>query len=178
VLSVAFAFICLALPYPALYIEKDIQRTPGGMRVLSMADESESENELTKTRVRRGGGPPPGYEWNVEILAQVRDESRDFLSEDQYAHLSRQVRELARHRDPTHSDTLDLRPVGNVFELRDKGGILRRLNVRVFYVVRPDHRTIVILGAFSKQNDGRTPRGDLWRMERRMRQYLEAADPS
>lgn len=138
----------------------------------------ESEHERNKIGVRRGGGPPPGYEWNVAILPQVRAEARGFLDEDQYAHLSRQVRELAGHEDPTHSETLDIRPVGDMFELKEKGGILRRLNVRVFYFVSRDDRTIVILGAFSKQNDGPTPQGDLWRMEKRMRRYLEAADPS
>ncbi len=113
--------------------------------------------------------------WNVKILHQVRDEALEFLNEDQYAHLFRQVRGLARHKDPTHSETLDIRPVGDTYEIRDKGGVLRKLNVRVFYFVSRDERTIVILGTFSKQNDGPTPRGDLWRMETRMRRYLETA---
>jgi hypothetical protein len=146
------------------------------MRARSMA--KESARRRNKIGVRRGGGRPPGYEWNVEILAQVRGEARAFLNEDQYAHLSRQVRELAGHDDPTHSATIDIRPVGDLFEIRDKGGILGKINVRVFYFVSRVNRTIVILGAFPKQNDGPTPPGDLWRMERRMRQYGEAARPS
>jgi len=132
----------------------------------------------SKIGVRRGGGPPPGYEWNVELLLQVRGEARGFLNEDQYAYLSRQVRELARHGDPTHSETLDIRPVGDLHELRQKGGILGKLNVRVFYLVSRSNRTIVILGAFPKQNDGPTPPGDLWRMRTRARDYLETTRPS
>jgi mRNA-degrading endonuclease RelE of RelBE toxin-antitoxin system len=135
----------------------------------------ESEHGRNKVGVRQGGGPPPGYEWNVEILPQVRVEARAFLDDDQYAHISRQVRELARHEDPTHSDTLDIRPVQEMFELKEKGGILRRLNVRVFYFIFRPTRTIVILGAFVKQNDGPTPPGDLWRMGKRMRREIEAA---
>jgi hypothetical protein len=131
-----------------------------------------------KVGVRRGGGRPPGYQWNVAILPQVREEARAFLDEDQYAHLSRQVRELARHDDPTHSETIDIRPVRDMFEIRDKGGILGKINIRVFFFVSRPNRTIAILGAFSKQNDGPTPPGDLWRMEKRMKRYLEAARQS
>ncbi len=83
------------------------------------------------------------------------------------------MRELARQDDPTHSETIDIRPVGDLFEIRDKGGILQRINARVFYLVSRANRTIVILGAFHKQNDGPTPPGDLSRMKRRMKRYLE-----
>ena len=127
-----------------------------------------------KVGVRLGGGPPPGYRWPVEIFPQARAEAREFLTEEQYAHLSSQVRELARQDDPTHSVTLDIRPVNDMYELRDKGGILGKLNVRVFYFVSQPNRTIVILGSFHKQNDGPTPQGDLWRMQKRMKRYLEA----
>ncbi len=130
-----------------------------------------------KMGVRRSGGPPPGYEWNVTILSQVRDEARTFLNEDQYTHLSRQVRELAQQEDPTHSATLDIRPVGDMYELRDKGGILGKINVRVFYFVVHPARTIVILGAIHKQNDGPTPLGDRRRIERRMKIYLQTSRP-
>ncbi len=92
----------------------------------------ESDRSWNKIGVRRGGGPPPGYEWNVELLPQVRGEARAFLTEDQYTHLARQVRELAKHDDPTHSETLDIRPVGELHELRETGGVLAKINGRVF----------------------------------------------
>jgi phage-related protein len=133
----------------------------------------DSAPERDKIGVRRGGGRPPGYRWDVAILAPVHAEGMAFLNEDQYDHLARQVRELARQDDPTHSATIDIRPVRDMFEIRDKGGILGKINVRVFYFVSRTNRTIVILGAFHKQNDGPTPPGDLWRMEKRMRRYLE-----
>lgn len=65
-----------------------------------------------------------------------------------------------------------------MFELRDKGGILGKINVRVFDFVSRSNRAIVILGTFSKQNDGPTPPGDLWRIKKRMKRYLEAARQS
>ncbi|MGP0062179.1 MAG: hypothetical protein ACLQGP_01080 [Isosphaeraceae bacterium] len=126
-----------------------------------------------KIGVRRGGGRPPGYRWEVVILDQVFDEARAFLSEDQYDHLARQVRELARQDDPSHSETIDVRPIGEFFEIRDKGGVLGKINARVFFFRSRPARRIVILGAIPKQNDGPTPLGDRRRMERRMRLYLE-----
>jgi hypothetical protein len=81
-----------------------------------------------KVGVHEGGGPLPGYLWNVLILDQAYQAAREFLDEDQYAHMANQFRELAKHEDPTHSSTLDLRPIEDFYELRDKGGILKKLN--------------------------------------------------
>lgn len=131
----------------------------------------------TKVDVREGGGPPPGYQWNVDLFDQAHDEAMGFLSGDQYDHMADQIRELARQPDPTHSQTIDVRPIQDFFEVRDKGGILKKLNVRVFFFVHKPSRTIVILGAIKKENNGPTPVGDKSTMHRRMRLYLENYDP-
>jgi hypothetical protein len=132
-----------------------------------------SERKQVKIGVKQGGGPPPGYLWNVHILDWAFDEAMDFLDDDQYDHMASQVKELATQQDPTHSPTVDIRPIEDFFEIRDKWGILGRINVRVFYFVHKASRTIVILGAINKKNDGETPIGDKYRMRRRKRIYLE-----
>lgn len=139
-----------------------------------MADGPETPGrKAVKTGVKAGGGPPPGYRWNIVIFDQAHDEAREFLDADQYEHMARQVRELAGQEDPTHSLTVDVRPVEDFHEIRDKGGILRRLNVRVFFFVHKPSRRIVVLGAIKKENDGPTPVGDKVRMRYRKRRYLE-----
>ncbi len=138
---------------------------------------SEGKKKQVKVGVVTGGGPPPGYLWNVEILNQAYDEAMDFLKEHQYEHLANQFRELARQTDPTHSDTIDVRPIEEFQELRDKGGVLTNLNVRVFFFVYKPTRSIVVLGTMKKENNGSTPVGDRLRMRRRMRLYLETRDP-
>jgi len=140
-----------------------------------MADEP--QRKAVKVGVQEGGGPPPGYQWNVEILNSAFDEAMTFLDGDQYDHLARQVRELARQEDPTHSQTIDVRPIEDFHELRDKGGILQRINVRVFYFVHKPARIVVILGAIKKENNGPTPMGDKITMRRRKRLYLEKYHP-
>jgi hypothetical protein len=124
-----------------------------------------------KVGVQRGGGPHPGYRWSVLILDDAFKEAMDFLSDDQYQHLAMQFKELATERDPTHSPTASIDAIEDFHELRDKGGILGNLNVRVFFYLDKAERAIVVLGAIKKQNDGPTRIGDKVRMRRRLRRY-------
>jgi hypothetical protein len=133
----------------------------------------EPERKEVKVGVREGAGPPPGYQWNVDILDQAYEEAMALLNEDQYDHMARQVKELARQEDPTHSAMVDVRPIEQFYEIRDKGGILGKLNVRVFFFVHKRSRAVVILGTIKKEKEGTTPVGDKITMRRRMRLYLE-----
>ena len=139
-----------------------------------MADESpRPRRKPVKTGVRRGGGRPPGYQWGLQILDLSTQEARDFLSDAQYAHVAHQFRQLCREDEPTTSDLVDVRPIADFHELRDKGGPLGRINVRVFFFVHHEPRNLVNLGTINKKNDGPTPLGDIRRMARRKRLYLE-----
>ncbi|MFW6125410.1 MAG: hypothetical protein ACOC46_04610, partial [Pirellulales bacterium] len=59
------------------------------------------------------------------------------------------------------------------YELQDEGGILGKLNVRVFFGIDDHRRSIVVLGAIKKESDGATPRGTVVTMNRRWRNYVE-----
>jgi hypothetical protein len=63
-------------------------------------------------------------------------EAREFLTDAQYSHVAQQFRQLCREAEPTTSDLVDVRPIDDFHEMRDKGGPLGRINVRVF-VLRP-----------------------------------------
>lgn len=112
------------------------------------------------------------YQWNVAIFNQAFDEAMEFLNEDQYAHLARQVKELAAQNEPTQSDTVDVRPIEDYWEIRDKGGILKKINARIFFFMDKKTRTIVVLGAFKKDNDGATPEWVKRRIKKRKKEYL------
>ena len=120
-----------------------------------------------------GAGPPPGYRWSVWILSLAFDEAMSFLTPVQYEHLAMQFRELASQDDPTHSVSVSVRSMTpeTYYELRDKGGVLGNINVRVFFGVDKDSRAIVVLGSINKKNDGPTPTGDVIRIRRRWRKY-------
>jgi hypothetical protein len=124
--------------------------------------------------VREGAGPPPGYRWSVWLLRWAVDEANSFLTPVQRKYLAMQFKELALQDDPTHSVSISVRSMSpeSYYELRDKGGVLGRINVRVFFGVDKDNRAIVVLGSINKKGDGPTPRGDVIRIRRRWQMYL------
>lgn len=130
-----------------------------------------------KVGVRLGGGPPPGYRWNVWILDTAYSEAREDLSDTQYQHLAMQVKDLAAEADPTHSVAASIKAIEDFHELRDKGGILGNLNVRVFFYLDKECSGIIILGTIIKKNDGQTLQADKIRMRRRLRNYLNGHYP-
>jgi phage-related protein len=123
-----------------------------------------------KTGILRGDGPP-GYVWNVLILDLAFREAMSFLNEDQYQHLAMQFKELALENDPSHSCTTDVRQIDDFLELRDKGWILGKINVRVYFGLEHNKKNLVVLGCIKKESEGKTPKGDILRMRRRWRKY-------
>lgn len=130
-----------------------------------------AKKRQVKTGVRKGGGPRPGYKWSVLILDQAYKEASSAFTAAQYQHLAMQVKELARHENPSHSDVLSIDKIEDFYELREKGGLLGNINVRLFFGIDKAQRAIVVLGALKKQNDGPTPTGDKVRMRYRWREY-------
>lgn len=129
------------------------------------------KKKLLKVGAKLGKGQPP-FLWSIGILDVAFAEAKEFLTDSQYKHLRLQVQELARCPEPTTSETIDVRPVETFHELRDKGGILGNLNVRLFFGVQKDDiRAIVILGVINKKTDGKTPQGTKTLMKRRWRNY-------
>lgn len=132
-----------------------------------------SERKRLKIGVQEGGGPPPGYSWTALILDDAFHEAKGFLNDAQYEHMALQVKQAASEDAPTHSPVLSIRKIEDedFFELRDKGGVLNSINVRLFFGIDKPKRSIVVLGVIKKQNNGPTPRGDRIRMRRRWRKY-------
>ncbi|MGL4423481.1 MAG: hypothetical protein ACRCZF_22685 [Gemmataceae bacterium] len=124
-----------------------------------------------KIGVVLGGGPPPGYLWNVALLSMVYPEAMEFLTNVQYQHLAEQVRLLAGTAEPTSSDLVDVRPIEDFYELRDKGGVLGKINARVFFAVLREQRTLLVLGSLNKQNDGKTPHHNVVTVRSRLQRY-------
>lgn len=101
------------------------------------------------------------------------NEARGFLNDDQYEHLADQIRELAKEIEPSRSQTIDIRPIENFWEIRDKGGILGKINVTIYFFVHKKLESIVILGVDKKEEDGKTKTSVITTMNRRKRMFLE-----
>ena len=147
------------------------------MRIFAHNIEESGENvagrKRLKTGVVQGGGPPPGYSWNVGILDVAYNEAIEMIAAHQYRHLAWQFKELAMQRDPTRSELISLDQIEDFYELRDRGGPLGPLNVRVFFGVDDAGRSIIVLGTIAKKNDGKTRLGDKVRMRRRWRALVK-----
>jgi hypothetical protein len=124
-----------------------------------------------KIGVRHGDGPAPGYRWNVAILDIAFNEVMGFLREPEYQHIAMPIQELAREDDPSHSRTASVDQVQDFFELREKGGILGKKNVRIFFGLDKSKQAIVILGGLKKESTGQIPDGTRISINRRWRKY-------
>jgi hypothetical protein len=152
-----------------LYILYSHQRTGTEEKEAVMA-----ERQL-KVGVWEGGGPPPGYNFTVLVPDVAFDEAMGFLTPDQYCHAAELVKDLAQHEDPTHSVTQRVESLGDqIHELKDKGGILGKINLRIFFYVdrQRERPALLILGAINKRNEDQTPKSVRIRMKRRLRKYL------
>ena len=99
----------------------------------------------------------PSRKWRPAYLEQASADARSFLNEAQYEHAVQQVLLLCEEDDPTHPRLLDVDALGEFHELRDKYGVLGKINLRVFFWVSREHKTVVVLGAWKKESEGQTP---------------------
>lgn len=111
-----------------------------------------------KVGLRAGGTPPDELLWSVHYLTVARDEAMSFLTEAQYAHVVDGFEALARQEDPRRPTTQRVEQVEDFYEFKDKGGILAKINLRVYFAVLPTQKTIVALHTIKKEADGQTPR--------------------
>ncbi|MCC7291232.1 MAG: hypothetical protein IT449_04115 [Phycisphaerales bacterium] len=95
--------------------------------------------------------------WSLAYLDVTATEGRKLLTEDQYAHLVQQFEALSCEEDPRRSRTQDIRQIEDFWELREKGGLLGRMNVRVYFTVLESERLILVLKVYKKEEEGQTP---------------------
>jgi hypothetical protein len=118
--------------------------------------------------LKKGGRNPR----DLIILTRANDDAAGILDTTQYLYVASKVREVARSEDPTHCPTVSVQPIEDFHEIRLKGGVLAKLNTRVFFFYDKDRETMVVLGVIKKENEGATALGDKITMRRRKRTYL------
>ena len=135
-------------------------------------DGRKRKSKLVKRALHRGGGPSPGYRWGVLVFREAYAESKQICSKIQRDHLRDVVKILASEKDPTHSVMVDVEKVEDFYEIRDKGGTLGQLNIRLFFHLDKKNKEIVIVRTIHKQNNGPTPKADKILIAYRIRKYL------
>lgn len=120
-------------------------------------------------------GPGISYDWNVLILDRAYDEAMKLLNPEQYTYVACQVKAMATEPDPTHSNLCSVDAIEDYHELREKHGVLGKINLRVFFFLDKTKHAMVILGVIKKENNGPTPQGTRVIMRRRKRLFCEGS---
>lgn len=112
-----------------------------------------SAMELT-SRAAKTATPDLVPLWKLAYLTVAEKEGRRILNDDQYAHVVSLFDDLATEENPRVSLSQDVDQVEDFYELRDKGGILGNINVRVYFSVDDQYKTIVVLACDKKEQEG------------------------
>lgn len=108
----------------------------------------------------------------VVVLEAAKKEGRAFLTPGQYEHIVQLEQELVEFGSSKLRPDLDIRQLeGTLWELRDKGGVLGKKNVRVYFAFLSERHEIVVLSTYKKEDDGPLPRHIVIRVKNRLRHY-------
>ena len=72
----------------------------------------------------RSGARKKTQVWRLSYVGAAAKEGRRFLNEVQYAHAVDLVEQLSGEPNPRAPTGLDVEPIDDYFELKDKGGVL------------------------------------------------------
>lgn len=129
-------------------------------------------------RYRGANSGSDARKWTPAYLTAAETDARKFLNDLQYEHAVQQILSLCEEDDPSHPVLSDVRAVDEFFELRDKYGVLGKINLRVFFALFREQRTLVVLGAWKKEQEDQTPVRIVKRMKWRKRQAQAVVAPS
>jgi hypothetical protein len=116
---------------------------------------------------------PKVQQWQkVVVLELPRREAREFLTIGQYVHVTDFVKQLVGFGRRAYDMTMRISPLGDFWELKEKGGLLGRINVRVYFAHVKENNEIVVLSTFKKEDDGQAPSYIIYRLRNRLRLYL------
>lgn len=121
----------------------------------------------------RGEAESDDVQWQtVVVLAVAKAEGHDFLTPAQYLHVVDLAKQLVGFGARRFDSALTIAKLQEFWELKDKGGVLGRLNVRVYFKYEVDRNEIIVLSTYKKEDDGKAPSHILLRLRNRLRAYL------
>lgn len=109
--------------------------------------------------------------YKVVVLACAKREGRKILNAGQYEHVSDIVKRLVDFDDAQEMSDMRIGPIGDFFELKEKGGLLGNINLRLFFGRLNREREIVVVKAYKKEEESQTPRHVVLNVESRLRAY-------
>jgi hypothetical protein len=115
-------------------------------------------------------GPSP-RKWELVVLPVVKKEGHKILSDVQYDHVVEVLKRLVDFGNKEEIGDLDIKPIQSFFEPKEKGGLLGRINLRVYFGTFPEENKLVIAKAYKKDEEGPPPRHIVLLVQDRLEQY-------
>lgn len=106
--------------------------------------------------------------WSLGYLDAAVDEGNKTLTGEQYCQVIEVFEQLSMYENP-QTAPFDIKPVEGFFELRDKGGVFGKLNVRTFFTLLDRRKLIFVIGCCKKEQGGKTAGHIVGRMKNRLR---------
>ena len=123
------------------------------------------------------GRQTPGGKRRIGYLAVSVRDGRKILNGVQYAYAVRQANQLRAWGDPDIGRLLRIEAVEKFFELKLKGNVLGKTNLRIFFGIYEE--LVIVLGVYKKEEEGALPKHVIFRMRNRHREtkkYLEVPE--
>lgn len=130
-------------------------------------------NKSAKTWQKIDPTASPPKLWALKYWPSVTSET-DILNHSQYWHVADLLDQLSCAREPSKCETLSISPFDRFWSLEDKGGVLGKINLRVFFYVNSTKQEIVVLGVHKKEDESQLRKSIVIRILRRLDLYLNS----
>lgn len=130
---------------------------------------------MTKKRKSQQAVRPQPTETRLQavvVLGKAAKEGREILSEGQYLHVKDLLRQLVGFAAREFESNLTLASFEEFWELKEKGGILGKINLRVYFMFNQAGNEIVVLHTYKKEDEGSPPPDLKIKLRNRWKCYL------
>jgi len=116
-------------------------------------------------------GKPENAKWVVVVLGAAKREGHKILNDVRYDHVMSIVKRLVDFGNLDEVGDLDIEPIGSFYELKEKGGILGKINLRIYFGTFPDVRELVVAKTYKKEEENALSRHVIVLVENRLEAY-------
>ena len=109
----------------------------------------------------------------IDVLGVAAKEGWEILTPGQYLHVKDLIKQLVGFGRREFESNLKIGPFGDYWELKDKGGTLGKINIRVYFAFESDLNKIVVLHTYKKEDDGQAPPHIKQKLNNRFRLYKQ-----
>jgi hypothetical protein len=127
--------------------------------------------EPHKEDVDDGAAQESDEPWDVVILEAAIKEGRKILSQTQYEHIVSILKRLVDFGNDEELSDLKIEQISSFWELKEKGGILGKINLRIFFGTIPEERELVVAKTYKKEAENQTPSYIIIAVEDRLEDY-------